>query len=107
MFCSENIGKSIKELRKATKMTQSDLAVKINVTKSAVSAYENDLRLPSYEILVNIAEIFGVSIDNIFGRSNKYSLDVTGLSVSQIVTMKNLVKTYKAYNSICSEQCMN
>ena len=43
-----HLGDQIKHLRTARKMTQAEFAERISVTKSAVSAYENDTRLPSY-----------------------------------------------------------
>ena len=42
-----DIGNKIKELRTEQKMTQSDLAERLGVTKSSISSYENGSRLPS------------------------------------------------------------
>lgn len=53
-----DIGNKIKELRTEQKMTQSDLAERLGVTKSSISSYENGSRLPSYDILLKIARIF-------------------------------------------------
>jgi transcriptional regulator with XRE-family HTH domain len=58
-----DIGNKIKELRTEQKMTQSDLAERLGVTKSSISSYENGSRLPSYDILLKIARIFKVSTD--------------------------------------------
>ena len=43
-----NLGNIIKSLRLQKNWSQDDLAKRIGVKKSSVSAYENDLRLPSF-----------------------------------------------------------
>ena len=42
-----NFSKRIKRLRTQNNMTQDDLAPKLGITKSVISAYENDMRRPS------------------------------------------------------------
>ena len=41
------VGDKLRELRTARNMTQAELADRLNITKSTVSAYENGARLPS------------------------------------------------------------
>ena len=55
------LGKKIKELRNKYKYTQSELASLVGVTKSTIAAYENDTRLPSYEVLIKFSHI-GLSV---------------------------------------------
>ncbi len=52
-------------------MTQADFASRLGVTGAAVSAYETGNRLPSYEVLVKIANILGVSTDALLGPSER------------------------------------
>ena len=52
------IGERIKELRKNSRYTQTELANLLGITKSTVAAYENDSRLPSYDVLVRMARVF-------------------------------------------------
>ena len=42
-------------------MSQGELADKLNVTHQAVSYYENGLRTCSFDMLIEIAELFGIS----------------------------------------------
>lgn len=93
------IGDRIKKLRTARKMTQNELAERINVTKSTISAYENGTRLPSYDVLIKLARIFKVSTDNLLGYSEKSTIDVTGLTRKQINTIQDVVTTYKRHNT--------
>ena len=94
----ENIGDQIKRLRTTRKMTQLDLAKRLNITKSAVSAYENGSRMPSYDVLIKISQIFHVSVDNLLGCSSSYTIDVTGLTDQQRNTVLSIILTYKSYN---------
>ena len=54
------MGKRIKELRTNAKFTQKELADRLGVTKSTITAYENDSRTPSYDVLIKIARVFNV-----------------------------------------------
>lgn len=59
----------IKELRTSLKMTQSDFATSIGSTQNALSGYEKGDRIPSYEILISIAQTYNVSLDWLCGLS--------------------------------------
>lgn len=61
----------ITELRKSAGLTQDALAEKLGVTFQAVSKWENALSCPDISLLPQIAEIFGVSIDTLFGLKPK------------------------------------
>lgn len=62
------IGEKLKSLRNERKMTQKDLAEKLNVSAQAVSRWENDEVEPSLETLGQLATIFDVSVDELFGK---------------------------------------
>lgn len=57
-----DVGKMIVALRKERKMTQDDLAKRLNCSKQAISNYENNRRNPDYETLEALADIFNVPI---------------------------------------------
>ena len=50
-------------LRKASGMSQSQLAKKLNIGPSAVGMYEQGRRIPAIDILIQMATLFGVSLD--------------------------------------------
>ena len=95
-----SLGETIKSLRNAKRMTQAEFAERISVTKSTVSAYENGLRLPSYDVLIRIARLFKVRTDHLLGYSEKPVLDVSGLTRNQINAVQEVVDAYKNYNQI-------
>jgi transcriptional regulator with XRE-family HTH domain len=58
-----DLGKRIQELRKQSKLSQIELANKINVSKSQMIRYENKGVQPPADILNKIAEILNTSVD--------------------------------------------
>jgi len=65
------VGENIKKYRVESGLTQKDLAERLFVTSQAVSRWENGDVEPSITTLTALADIFGVSIDEIIGRANK------------------------------------
>ncbi len=63
-----SLGGNISALRKAKGMTQEEFAEKLGVTPQAVSKWENGVSCPDIMLLPRIAEIFGVSIDELMGK---------------------------------------
>ncbi len=63
-------GKRIAQLRRQMGLTQEALAQKLGVTNQAVSKWESGQCCPDIELLPRLAEVFGVSIDALFGREN-------------------------------------
>ncbi len=62
-----SVGTNIYTLRKARKITQTELAEKLGVSEQAVSKWENDMCAPDVSLFPMIADYFGVSIDRLFG----------------------------------------
>lgn len=68
MNCLKIFCERLKELRKAEKLTQRDMAEKLNIVQPSYIRYENGTAEPSQETLIKIAEIFDVSVDYLLGR---------------------------------------
>lgn len=75
-----DFGMRLRLLRQAKNMTQKQLADQLRLTKSVISAYETDLRLPSYDILIKIAAIFDVTTDYLLGVNHAQLVDISGLN---------------------------
>lgn len=61
----------IKQLRTENKMSQTQFAEKLHVTRQAVSNWENNRNLPDLEMLIEISQVFHISLDQlILGDSN-------------------------------------
>ena len=92
------LGKRIKELRNKSKLTQTELAKQVGVTKSTITAYENDSRLPSYDVLIKMANVFKVSIDSLLIDHPGSILEVHGLNVEQMQILKSLIVYFRNSN---------
>lgn len=58
----------LKELREEQGLLQADLAKILSVSKSTVSDWEIGRNQPSYDMLIDIARYFDVSIDYLLGN---------------------------------------
>ena len=63
------VGSKIKELRKNSRMTQSELAGKLGISASAVGMYEQGRRQPDSAMILKICSVFGVSADYLLGKN--------------------------------------
>lgn len=70
-----NVGKKISNFRKLNNLTQDDLADKLFVTRQALSKWENGISLPSIEILLQLAEIFNTTFDEILCLNEEKNID--------------------------------
>lgn len=60
------IGNKIKYYRNINKLTQDELGEKLGVKKATISHYENGIRTPDQDYLFELADIFSISIDDLF-----------------------------------------
>ena len=67
----ETLGKRIVFHRKRLGLTQDALAERMGVTAQAVSKWENDQSCPDIGALPKLAEIFGISTDELLGVERK------------------------------------
>lgn len=65
VFVDGKLGERLLALRKASGMTQEQLAEKVFVTRQAVSKWERGESVPDLELLVALAEMYGVSLDEL------------------------------------------
>ena len=93
----------LRQLRMDKLLRQDQVAALIGIDKSTVSAYENDLRQPSCEILVRFANLYRVSVDFLLGRNEDQTLDVSGLTGAEIALVRNLVASMSAKNQKLEE----
>ena len=85
------LNENIKRLRTVKGLNQVEFAKILCVTKQCVSNWENDNIQPSIEILMKLAEYFGVSTDYLLGLEEKRTLDVTGLSLEEVAHIQQII----------------
>ena len=64
-MANKSMGEIISTLRREKEMTQKELADKLNITDKAVSKWERDLACPDTQTLPKVAELLGVSIEEL------------------------------------------
>jgi transcriptional regulator with XRE-family HTH domain len=67
----EILATRLKQLRLQKGLTQWEIATYCDITEKAYQNYELMTREPKLEILVRIADFFGVSLDYLVGRTEK------------------------------------
>ena len=105
MFDTVSFGSYLSRLRKSADMTQSELGERINVTRQAVSKYELGDSFPDISILVKIAEIFEVGVEDLISSGNPTSGeaiilggvaagrgDVVARNINDLVSLAPLLK---------------
>lgn len=60
-----SLGENLARQRKEKGMSQAELAEALNVSRQAVSKWEQDISIPSVESLIRLRELFGISIDGL------------------------------------------
>lgn len=82
----EKIGNFICKLRKESKLTQGKLASKLNVNVKSISRWENGKNLPDHSLIVQICDLFSISINEFYNGSkvNKKVFSLYYLAISFI-----------------------
>lgn len=67
----------IKELREKNNLTQSELARRLNITRSSVNAWEMGISIPSTEKIVEICLLLHSTSDYILGLDSEETISIT------------------------------
>ena len=95
------IGDTIKCLREDAGFSQSALAKKLNVTRSAVNAWEMGVSIPSTQKIVELALLFQTSTDYLLGLDDEKTLSLRTLTdkeIELIYQLLNYIEYIKNHN---------
>ena len=104
MYVFPQFAKNLRALRMARGMSQRALADRLSLTSSVISAYENDIRMPSYDVLFRLASIFNCSCDELLGYKSKKDpsemriIDVSDLNSQQIHAIDCVLEAFRREN---------
>ncbi len=84
MDLKKYIGTQIKMFRKSAGFTQDELAKRLNTTKQTISRYEKGDRKANQDMLFELCDIFGVSIDDFFPSQNESTQLPTSSQIQSI-----------------------
>jgi len=91
----EKIGRFIQEKRKEKKLTQSDLAEKLNITDRSISKWENGNCLPDAVTMPELCKILNISINDLFSgeivdmKDNEKKLEENLLEMAKLKEEKD------------------
>ena len=88
----------LRDLREKYGFSQKQVAAKLGVSPSVVSAYETGERTPSTEVLLSLSYLYSCTTDFLLGKqvpSPASAIDTTGLADEQIAALAKLVETMR------------
>ena len=105
MFDTMKFGKALSTLRKQADMTQNEVADKLNLSRQAISKYERGESFPDISVLVMIAELFHVTLDQLINYGEptkgesailenvaKGNADIIAENIADVVNLAPLLK---------------
>lgn len=102
MFDTQKFGRALSALRKAADMTQNEVADRLNLSRQAISRYECGESFPDISILVQIAELFGLTLDALIAYGDPTAgeaqilrtagKDASDLTATDVVNLAPLLK---------------
>lgn len=89
-------GKRLKQLREDRRWSQKDLSSRLNKGVSTISGYESDAHPIPLDVLISMASIFNISLDELIGIEKPDSMSLGGLSESQVLILKSLKMEFQS-----------
>lgn len=86
------ISDNIKRLRKSMGLSQAMLARKLGVTRASVNAWEMELSSPTAVYLVEMAQLFHTTTDDILGLSQEEQISLRGMNDQEKRLVYDLVE---------------
>lgn len=90
-----DVADRIRKLREQNGFTQTELAQKLNITRSSVNAWEMGISAPSTQNIIELSELFKVSTDYLLGVNETASISVAGLSDKDIELLHSIISHLK------------
>ncbi len=93
-----DFGTVLKQLRKSHSLTQEELGKQIGLSKAVISKYENGMGYPTFDVLLQISKVFGVTTDYLLGVSKGKTVDVSSLTDTQIDAVYKIINEFNKAN---------
>ena len=85
----------LKTLRKQVKLTQAQIAEKLDISQQAYASWERGAKKPTQENLVKIAQVLNVSIDYLVGNSEEKTDELDNIELLFRMNSKGLTEEEK------------
>ena len=90
-----DFGYRLRALRKQKKLTQTQVASRLNLSKTTICGYENNTKTPSVDTLIQLSSLYGVSTDYLLGIENRPLLLIDGISERQQEILRTLLAEFR------------
>lgn len=87
-----DFGYRLKNLRQQHHLTQTQVANRLNLSKTSISGYVNNVKTPSQDVLIKLAGLYRVSTDYLLGLDDEEMISVEGLTRQQRRLVEELVR---------------
>jgi len=87
------LSERIKELRKLNGYSQQQMAQKLHLTQGAISQWETGMTLPSAEQLGALADVFGITVDELLGRKPQDEQD-------EVMQIREMLRRDPSYRTL-------
>ena len=77
------LGARLKELRQSRGWTQKQLGELVHKSKAAIGSYEQEVQTPPSDVLISLAKLYHLSLDDLVGLDQNDSLSLDGLTKTQ------------------------
>ena len=88
-----DFGLRLKRLREKHNLSQSQVAKRLGITRAAISSYENNISLPSVNVLAELALLYRVSTDYLLGLDNRTAIVLEDLTPRQSAVIQEVMDT--------------
>lgn len=92
------ISDRIKEVREKAGYSQSQLAKRLDVTRSSVNAWEMGLSMPTAQYIVALSKLFHVSTDYFLGTEASISIRLDSYSEEEIALIYGMLKYFDKHH---------
>ncbi|MCI9273818.1 MAG: helix-turn-helix transcriptional regulator [Clostridiales bacterium] len=89
-----DFGYRLRELRVRKRLTQTQVAYRLNLSKTTISGYENNVKTPSLDIFVQLCLLYDVSADYLLGLDHRESIIVDGITERQRKILNSLLQEF-------------
>ena len=93
------IGNRIKQLREKENLTQTQLAAKFQLSRSAINSWEMGLTLPSTQNIIELSRLFHISTDYLLGIDENAAISISGLTDKQVSVVYDMIQCLKESNT--------
>ena len=88
-----DFGLRLKQLREKHNLSQSQVAKRLGITRAAISSYENNISLPSVNVLAELSLLYRVSTDYLLGLDNRTAIVLEDLTPRQSAVIQEVMDT--------------